>query len=482
MPTHSARGGTARVDDDRFHDQCGLFGIYGHPEAAHLTYLGLYALQHRGQESAGIVASDGDTLRLEKGMGLVNDSFTDGKLERLAGDRAMGHVRYSTAGDTIAANAQPILIECHRGPIALGHNGNLVNASLLRHELEAAGSIFQSTSDTEVILHLYARSHKERLEDAIAASLSKVMGAFSLLFLTRDALVAARDPWGFRPLVIGRLDGATIFCSETCALDLIDAEYVRDVEPGELVVVDRDGLRSFRPFPPEPHRQCIFEHVYFARPDSLVFGRNVLESRLLLGRQLAREAPADADIVVPVPDSGMGAALGYAQESGLPFEWGLIRNHYVGRTFIEPKQSIRSFGVKIKLNPVRSVLEGKRVVLIDDSIVRGTTSRKIVKMVRGAGAREVHVRISSPPTTGPCYYGIDTPLRSELIAASHSVEEIGRFIGADSLAYLSEEGLLKAVGDPPGERHCSACFSGQYPVAVAQPEDWQLKLFEKVRG
>jgi amidophosphoribosyltransferase len=470
------------VDDDRFHDRCGLFGIFAHPEAAHLAYLGLYALQHRGQESAGIVSSDGETLRIQKGMGLVNDTFTDEKLRFLAGDRAMGHVRYSTAGDTVAANAQPILIECHRGPIALGHNGNLVNAAILRRELEAAGSIFQSTSDTEVILHLYARSHRERLEDAIAASLSKVMGAFTLVFLTPDALVAARDPWGFRPLVIGRLGDATILCSETCALDLIDAEYVRDVEPGELVVVDRRGLRSYRPFPPEPPRQCVFEHVYFARPDSRVFGRNVLASRLLLGRQLAREAPADADIVVPVPDSGMGAALGYAQESGLSFEWGLIRNHYVGRTFIEPKQSIRSFGVKIKLNPVAEVLRGKRVALIDDSIVRGTTSRKIVGMVREAGAREVHLRISSPPTTGPCYYGIDTPLKSELIASDHSAEEIRRHIGADSLAYLSHEGLLRAVDDAEGRRHCTACFSGRYPVAVAQAEDWQLTLFEKARA
>jgi amidophosphoribosyltransferase len=470
------------VDDDRFHDQCGVFGIFGHPEAAHLTYLGLYALQHRGQESAGIVAGDGERLRIEKGMGLVNDVFTDERLAKLPGDRGIGHTRYSTAGDTVACNAQPMLIDCHRGPIAIAHNGNLVNAGVLRQELEAAGSIFQSTSDSEVILHLYARSHRERLEDAIAASLSKVMGAFSLLFLTRDALVAARDPWGFRPLVLGRLEGATIVCSETCALDLIDAEYIRDIEPGELVVIDRDGLRSFRPFPPEPHRHCVFEHIYFARPDSTVFGRNVLASRLLLGRQLAREAPADADIVVPVPDSGMGAALGYSQESRLPYQWGLIRNHYVGRTFIEPKQSIRSFGVKIKLNPVRSVLEGKRVVLVDDSIVRGTTSRKIVKMVRGAGAREVHMRISSPPTTGPCYYGIDTPLKSELIAASHSVEEIRRFIEADSLAYLSHEGLLRAVEDPEGRRHCTACFSGRYPVAVPQAEDWQLKLFEKARA
>jgi len=408
--------------------------------------------------------------------------FTDAKLQALQGDRAIGHVRYSTAGDTVAANAQPIVIECHRGSIALGHNGNLVNAAILRQELEAAGSIFSSTSDTEVILHLYARSHRERLEDAIAASLSKVMGAFSLLFLTRDALVAARDPWGFRPLVLGRLHGVPIVCSETCALDLIDAEYVREVEPGELIVIDRSGLRSFHPFPPEPPSQCIFEHVYFARPDSQVFGGNVLESRLRLGRQLAREAPAEADIVVPVPDSGMGAGLGYAQESGLSFEWGLIRNHYVGRTFIEPKQSIRSFGVKIKLNPVRSILEGKRVVLIDDSIVRGTTSRKIVGMVRNAGAREVHVRISSPPTTGPCYYGIDTPLKSELIAASQSTEEIRQYIAADSLAYLSQQGLLEAVGDASGRRHCTACFSGRYPVAVTQPDEWQLRLFEKVRG
>jgi amidophosphoribosyltransferase len=470
------------VEDDHFHDHCGLFGVFGHPEAAHLTYMGLYALQHRGQESAGIVASEGASLRMEKGMGLVNDVFTESRLAALAGDRAIGHVRYSTAGDTVASNAQPYLIECHRGPIAVGHNGNLVNAAILRHELEAAGSIFQSTSDTEVILHLYARSHRERLEDAIAASLSKVMGAFSLLFLTPDALVAARDPWGFRPLVIGRLEGATIVTSETCALDLIDAEYVRDVEPGELVVVDASGLRSFKPFPPEPAAHCVFEHVYFARPDSLVFGRTVLRSRLLLGRLLARESPADADVVVPIPDSGMAAALGYAQESGLPFEWGLIRNHYVGRTFIQPRQSIRSVGVKIKLNPVRQVLEGRRVVLIDDSIVRGTTSRKLVRMVREAGAREVHMRISSPPTTGPCYYGIDTPLRSELIAATHSVDEIRRYVGADSLAYLSHEGLLAAVEDPQGRRHCTACFSGRYPVAVSMVDQSQLRLFEKARA
>jgi amidophosphoribosyltransferase len=467
-------------DDDHFHDQCGLFGVFGHSEAANLTYLGLHALQHRGQESAGIVSSDGARLYMEKGMGLVGEIFTDARLAPLKGDRAIGHVRYSTAGDSMAANAQPLLIECHRGPIAIAHNGNLVNAALLRYELEAAGSIFQCTSDTEVVLHLYARSHRERLEDAIAASLSKVMGAYSLLFLTRDAMVAVRDPWGFRPLVLGKLPGGvTVVASETCALDLIDAEYVRDVEPGEMVVIDKNGVRSFRPLPSERPSQCIFEHVYFARPDSVVFGQNVLTTRLRLGRQLAREMPVAADVVVPVPDSGNGAALGYAEESGIPFAMGLIRNHYVGRTFIQPSQSIRSFGVKRKLNPVRSVLEGKRVVLIDDSIVRGTTSRKIVAMVRGAGAKEIHMRISSPPTTGPCYYGIDTPHKGELIAASHTVDEIGKHLGVDSLAYLSHDGLLQAMEDPAGQRHCTACFSGRYPVAVSLPNDSQLQLFDK---
>ena len=470
------------VGDDHFHDQCGLFGVFGHPEAAHLAYMGLYALQHRGQESAGIAAGDGESLRLEKGMGLVNDVFTESRLQLLPGDRAIGHVRYSTSGETVASNAQPYLIDCHRGPIAVGHNGNLVNAAILRQELEAAGSIFQSTSDTEVILHLYARNHRERLEDAIAASLYKVMGAFSLVFLTREALVAARDPWGFRPLVLGRLEGATIVASETCALDLIGAEYLRDIEPGELLVADADGVRFFKPFPPEPSAHCVFEHVYFARPDSLVFERNVLESRLALGRQLAIESPAAADVVCPIPDSGMGAALGFSRQSGLPFEWGLIRNHYVGRTFIQPRQGERSLGVRIKLNPVRQVIEGRRVVLIDDSIVRGTTSRKIVRMVREAGAREVHMRISSPPTISPCYYGIDTPLKSELIASSHSVEEIRRFIEADSLAYLSHEGLLKAVGEDEDRRHCTACFTGRYPVAVSLPGEAQLRLFEKARA
>ena len=471
------------VEDDHFHDQCGIFGVFGHPEAAHLAYMGLYALQHRGQESAGIAAADGREIRAREGHGP--------RQRRLHGRAGSRRSRATARSATCATrprarrsptNAQPYLIECHRGPIAVGHNGNLVNAAILRQELEAAGSIFQSTSDTEVILHLYARSHRERVEDAIAASLYKVMGAFSLLFLTPEALVAARDPWGFRPLVLGRLGEATVIASETCALDLIDATYVRDVEPGEVLIVDADGLRSFKPFPPEPLAHCVFEHVYFARPDSLVFGRTVLESRLQLGRQLAREAPADADIVCPVPDSGMGAALGFSQQSGLPFEWGLIRNHYVGRTFIQPRQGQRTAGVKIKLNPVRQVIEGRRVVLIDDSIVRGTTSQKIVRMVREAGAREVHLRISSPPTTGPCYYGIDTPLKSELIASSHEVEEIRRFVEADSLAYLSHEGLLAATDDAPGRRHCTACFSGRYPVAVTQPDESQLRLFEKARA
>jgi amidophosphoribosyltransferase len=473
---------TVAIEDDHFHDQCGIFGIFGHGEAANLAYLGLHALQHRGQESAGIVSSDSARLYVEKGMGLVSELFTDARLAPLKGDRAIGHVRYSTAGDTVSANAQPLVIECHRGSIAIAHNGNLVNAPLLRYELEAAGSIFQCTSDTEVILHLYARSHRERLEDAIAASLTKVMGAYSLLFLTNDAMVAARDPWGFRPLVIGRMPGGvTVFASETCALDLIDAEYVRDVEPGEMVVVDKNGLRSFRPLPAESPSQCIFEHVYFARPDSLVFEKNVLGTRLRLGRQLARESPVEADVVVPVPDSGNGAALGYAEESGIPYTMGLIRNHYVGRTFIQPKQSIRSFGVKLKLNPVRSVLGGKRVVLIDDSIVRGTTSRKIVAMIRAAGAKEIHMRISSPPTIGPCYYGIDTPHKGELIAASHSVEEIRQHLGVDSLAYISHEGLLAAMDDPQGKRHCTACFTGRYPVAVSVPSEAQMQLFDKVR-
>jgi amidophosphoribosyltransferase len=464
-----------------FKDECGVFGILGHPEAAAVTYLGLYALQHRGQEAAGIVTSGrGSGFRTRKARGYVADVFDADSLEKLGGPNAIGHTRYSTAGDNTDDNIQPLHIECKFGDIAVCHNGNLVNAHLLRRELVEGGSIFRTTSDTEVVLHLYARSTQKDRIDAIFDAIRRIEGAFSLLFLTEDALFGVRDPRGFRPLIVGKLGGNFVLCSESCALDLIDAEYVREVEPGEMVVIDKDGLRSMRPFAEAAPAQCIFEHVYFARPDSRVFGRDVHQTRLALGRQLAREAPADADVVVPVPDSGTVAAVGYSQESGLPIEFGLIRNHYVGRTFIEPRQSIRHFGVKVKLNPVRSVIEGRRIVLIDDSIVRGTTSRKIVGMVRHAGAKEIHLRISSPPTTGPCHYGIDTPKREELIAATHGIAEIARYIGADSLGYLSQEGLLSAVAEDRN-RYCSACFSGNYPVALPEEGRDQLKLFEKVR-
>jgi amidophosphoribosyltransferase len=464
-----------------FKDECGVFGIFGHPEAAGVTYLGLYALQHRGQEAAGIVTSGGGKgFRTRKARGYVADVFDADTLAKLSGPNAIGHTRYSTAGANTDENIQPVHIECKFGEIAVCHNGNLVNAHLLRHELVQEGSIFQTTSDTEVVLHLYARStQKERL-DAIYDAIRQIEGAFSLLFLTEDALYGVRDPRGFRPLIVGKLGESTVLCSESCALDLIDAEYVREVEPGEMVIIDNSGLRSVRPFAAAPPAQCIFEHVYFARPDSRVFGRDVHQTRLALGRQLAREAPADADVVVAVPDSGTVAAIGYSQESGLPFELGLIRNHYVGRTFIEPRQAIRHFGVKVKLNPVRSVIEGRRIVLIDDSIVRGTTSRKIVGMVRQAGATEIHLRISSPPTTGPCYYGIDTPKREELIASHQTIAEITRFVGADSLGYLSQEGLLSAVAEDR-HRYCNACFSGNYPVPLPELGRDQLKLFEKVR-
>jgi amidophosphoribosyltransferase len=458
-----------KLDGDRFHDHCGVSGVFGHAEAAKLTYLGLYALQHRGQESAGIVSSDGAELHMHKGMGLVEEIFRADVLENLHGAAAIGHTRYSTAGDTALRNAQPILIECNKGKLALGHNGNLTNANQLRRTLEHRGSIFQTTSDTEVIVHLIARSNARNLPGTIAEALNQVEGAYSLLLLTRDELYAIRDPRGFRPLGLGRLDGAWVVASETCAFDLIDAEYVRDVEPGEMLRISRSGLESIRFGAPKPHQFCIFEHVYFARPDSLVFGRPVNQSREMLGRLLAREQPATADIVVPVPDSGVPAAVGYAQESGIPFRMGLIRNHYIGRTFIEPSQAIRDFGVKLKLNPVRRMLEGKRIVLVDDSIVRGTTSRKIVRMVREAGATEVHLRISCPPTISPCYYGVDTPTREELIASQNSVEQIRAFIGADSLGYLSLENLRTAVNDTSGE-FCTACYTGNYPTELVQLE------------
>ncbi|HXH84879.1 MAG TPA: amidophosphoribosyltransferase [Candidatus Tectomicrobia bacterium] len=463
--------------DDRFHDECGLFGIWNHPEAANVTYLGLYALQHRGQESAGIAATDGEAFHVEKAMGWVADVFTPERLRRLPGSRAIGHVRYSTAGSSNLKNAQPITATTARGPIAIAHNGNLTNADALRKEMEREGAIFQSNSDTEVILHLLARAPAGPLEEQLPWALARVRGAYSLLLLTPEAIYAVRDPHGFRPLTLGRLGDAWVVASESCALDLLEARPERDVEPGEIAVVSSAGLRSVRAFPPGERLQCVFEYVYFARPDSVLWGQNVHTVRKELGRQLAREHPAPADIVIPVPDSGTSAALGYSEESGTPFEMGLIRNHYVGRTFIEPKQGIRHFGVKVKLNPMREMLEGRRVVVVDDSIVRGTTSRKIVKMIRGAGARAVHVRISSPPIQWPCYYGIDTPTRKELIASSHTVDEIARYLGADSLGYLSLDGMLKATGGEPGQ-FCHACFTGAYRVGIEPEPTPQLRLFE----
>ncbi|MGE0102488.1 MAG: amidophosphoribosyltransferase [Blastocatellales bacterium] len=455
---------------DKFREECGVFGIFGHEEAARLTYLGLYALQHRGQESAGIVSSDGERLHSERGMGHVSDIFKEDQLARLVGNAAIGHVRYSTAGKVSINEAQPFAVNCSYGQIALCHNGNLPDATEARRQLESDGAIFSSTSDTEVVLHRIARSKTGDLIKAITESLSDDDGAYSMLFATPERIIAVRDPRGFRPLCMGKLGSATVFASETCALDLIGAQYLRDVAPGEIVIVDSSGVHTHQPFPSKPVTHCIFEHVYFSRPDSVVFGRSVNKSRHLLGRYLARECPADADIVVPVPDSGVAAAIGYAAESGLKFRFGLMRNHYIGRTFIEPRSQIRHFGVKIKLNPVRDLIEGRRVVLIDDSIVRGTTSQKIVKMMRDAGAREVHMRISCPPTIAPCYYGVDTPTREELIAAQHSTEEICRFLGADSLGYLSLTGLLEACGDSGSSSsrpvYCTACYTGKYPTLI----------------
>ena len=462
------------------HEECGIFGVYGHAEAANLTYLGLYALQHRGQESAGIASSDGEVITFHKEMGLVADIFSEDILARLAGNIAIGHVRYSTTGTSELKNAQPFVVDFESGSIAIAHNGNLVNAHRLKTDLEVEGSIFQSTMDTEVIVHLIARSREGRIEDRIVDALSRVRGAYSLVFLTRDKLIGVRDPHGIRPLVFGKIKGGYVLCSETCALDLVEGEVLREVEPGEMIVVDERGARSSRPFFPAPSRFCIFEHVYFARPDSIIGGSSVYQVRKRLGRQLAKECPVEADIVIPVPDSGVPAALGYSEASGIPFEMGLIRNHYVGRTFIEPQQSIRHFGVKIKLNAVREVLEGRRVVVVDDSIVRGTTCRKIVSMIRGAGAREVHLRISSPPTISPCYYGIDTPTRKELIAYTHEVDEIRRYVRADSLGYLSLKGLHQAAGKDTegGTGFCDACFTGNYPVSLSEEDHSQLTLFK----
>jgi amidophosphoribosyltransferase len=480
-------------------DMCGVFGIIGHSEAGRMSYLGLYALQHRGQESAGIASVDGGAMFVERGMGHVADVFDEEHLDRLPGRAAIGHIRYSTSGESKLQNAQPIRIDSRRGAVALCHNGNLVNAHTLREGLENAGAIFTSSSDTEVILHLFARSDADTVEDALVDALGRVTGAFSIAALTPSQMLAVRDRHGFRPLSIGYLEGGWVVSSESNAFDLIGAEWVRDLEPGEMVVFDADmrvtpealeivragaggkcdGYVSHTPWSPAPKKHCIFEHVYFARPDSHVNGEGVLEARKAMGRALGQEAPAEADVVVPVPDGGVYAAQGYSAETGVPYEHALIRNHYVGRTFIEPRQSIRHFGVKVKLNPVRELIEGKRVVLVDDSIVRGTTSGKIVEMIRNAGATEVHVRISSPPYVSPCYYGIDTPRKEDLIGANHSVDEICREIGADSLAYLSLEGLRNSVHDGDG-RFCVACFTGEYPTPLNSELESQMNLFQPV--
>jgi amidophosphoribosyltransferase len=462
---------------DKFHEECGVFGIFNHPDAANLTYLGLYALQHRGQESAGIVSSDGKRLFGEKAMGLVADIFTEDRIKKLPGHMAIGHNRYSTTGDSIAINIQPILVNFALGGLALAHNGNLVNAGILKDELEAYGSIFQSTMDSEVIIHLIAQSRMATLHERIIDALSHVQGAYSLLIITEGELIAVRDPNGFRPLSLAALDEGYVVASETCAFDLIEATYIRDIAPGEMVVINSTGIHSAFPFRAAEPSHCIFEFIYFARPDSMVFGQNVYTIRKNFGRQLARETGIEADVVIPVPDSGVPAALGYAEEAGIPFDTGLIRNHYVGRTFIEPRQTIRHFGVKIKLNPVRDALKGKRVVVVDDSIVRGTTSKKIIKMIRNAGAKEIHMRISSPPTSYPCFYGIDTPTRQELIASTHSIEEIRKYITADTIGYISLDGIQKVV--PHRMNYCSACFDGEYPVPFPGERMLQLGLFDK---
>ena len=470
------------MNSDKFHEECAVFGVYGHREASNLTYLGLYALQHRGQEGSGIVSSDGHQLYQEKGMGLVADIYSKTELKRLQGNKAIGHNRYSTAGETHLKNVQPLTVNFAFGNLALAHNGNLTNAGVLRSELEAYGSIFQSDSDSEVIIHLIAHSKADTLLNRVIDALNLVRGAFSLMILTDQGLMAMRDPYGFRPLCLGRIKDAWVVASETCAFDLIGAEFVREIERGELIVINDAGLTSHHPFLAQPSAECIFEYIYFARPDSKIFGSHaVYPIRKALGRQLAKEAMVQADIVIPVPDSGVPAALGYAESSGIPFEIGLTRNHYVGRTFIEPKQSIRHFGVKLKLNAVPDVLDGKRVVVVDDSIVRGTTSRKIVKMIRQAGAKEVHMRISSPPIIAPCFYGIDTPTQKELISSGHTIEETRKYITADSLAHVSLEGMLNAAPGRP-DHYCNACFTEHYPVTFTKAEQLQLGLFDRDRN
>jgi amidophosphoribosyltransferase len=469
-------------EDGKPREECGVYGIFGSEEASNYTYLGLYALQHRGQESAGIVSSDGERLYRYAGMGQVAHVFTKDKLDQLHGHAAIGHNRYSTTGASFLRNAQPIRVDSYLGSFALAHNGNLVNAWDLRKELERSGSIFQTTVDSEIIVHLMARSGINDFLDALITALRRIEGAYSLLVLTAKALYAARDPRGFRPLVMGRhkKSGAVVFASETCAFDITDVEYERDIEPGEIVRVTQQGVESFHPFGNMPEALCIFENIYFSRPDSYIFNRSVYEVRKNLGRELAIEHPADADCVVAVPDSSVVAALGYAEQSGLPFVTGLIRSHYIGRTFIEPEQKIRDFGARIKYNVVRSAIEGKRIVLVDDSIMRGTTSRKLIKMIKNAGAKEIHMRISAPPTRFPCFYGIDIPTRNELIASSHTIEEIQKYLRVDSLGYMSVESALRAMEVPrvSSNRWCDACFTGRYPILFDSGEyDNQKDLF-----
>ena len=463
---------------DKFHDECGVVGVFGHPEAANLAYLGLYALQHRGQESAGIVANKEGQLNLEVGMGRVADVFTNERLKKLEGSSALGHNRYSTTGQSHVKNAQPCLINYSQGSLALAHNGNLVNADILRAALVEAGSIFQSTNDSEVVVHLIAQSQRHNFVERVVDALASVSGAYSLLLMNEDSIIAARDPHGFRPLCIGELDGAYIVASESCVMDLIEAKFLREVRPGEIIHIHKNGMESYFPFPKTPPKYCVFEHIYFARPDSNIYGSNVYNMRKKMGHALARQAPVEADIVIPVPDSGNISALGFSEESGIPFEMALIRNHYVGRTFIEPQSQIRHFGVKVKLNAVAESIKGKRVVVLDDSIVRGTTSRKIVKMIRDAGATEVHVRIASPTTLYPCYYGIDTPDQEELIGSKLTLEEICRYITADSLEYLDKD-VMMGVVETEDSGFCAACFDGEYPIKDGEntPKPIQLDLF-----
>lgn len=451
---------------DELKDKCGVFGVFGHKDASYLTYLGLYALQHRGEESAGIVSTDGKQMYSHRSMGHVRDVFEDFHMETLIGDRAIGHVRYSTTGSSNLKNAQPILVDYSRGEIAIGHNGNIVNADILRSELEAYGSIFQTTTDSEIIIHLMAKPAYRNIEEGVIEALGRVKGAYSLVFLTNQYLIAARDPQGFRPLWLGKKDGATLVASESCAFDMVDAEPVREVEPGEVVFISSKGTKSVKLQNAEEthHAHCIFEHVYFARPDSKIFGESVHLVRERLGRKLAQEHPVPADFVIPVPDSGNSAALGYSQESGIPLEYGIIRNHYVGRTFIQPSQGMRDFKVRAKFNFVKEILKDKRVVVVDDSIVRGTTSKMRVKSLRASGVKEVHLRISCPPHRFPCAYGIDFPTREELIANKYSVDEIKKYFDCDSIGYLSLEGMLSCVSFPK-ESYCTACWSGKYPVA-----------------